>query len=151
MWSAGPRIGVLLLAAITLAGCGWPDAYSSLPESIRLPKPEPRQADPEPPVATLLQGGSYSVFAESAHARNVMFAPPRRDPESLGWIFCIKADVDAIDGSSIGTQMYLIHVEHGSIGRRHPAEPGDGCDTESYHRLPSRAVVTSTPPPQGSK
>jgi hypothetical protein len=150
MWSAGRRIVLLCLATITLAGCGWPDAYSSMPESMRLPKPEPRAADPEPVIAPLLQGNSYSVFAESSHPRNVLFAAPRRDPESLGWIFCIKADVDAVDGSPMGTQTYLVHVEQGTIGRRHPAEPGDGCDMESYHRL-ARAVVISTPPQQGSK
>jgi hypothetical protein len=149
MWSACRRIGLLLLAATILAGCGWPDAYSSMPESLRLPKPEPRSADPEPQVASMLHGGSYSVFADSAHPTNVMFARPRRDPESLGWIFCIKADVIAVDGSPMGTQTYLVHVEQGNIGRRHPAEPGDGCDTESYHRL-GRAAANS-PPPKDSK
>ena len=150
MRSAACRIGLVAIAASFVGGCGWPDAYSSMPEALRLPKPEPRQPDPEPQVASLLQGNPYSVFAQSAHPTNMMFSPPRRDPNSLGWVFCFKADVDAIDGSPMETQTYLVHVEQGSIGRRGPAEPGDGCDSDSYHRL-GRAVVTSTPPDHSSK
>jgi len=137
------------IAASFVSGCGWPDAYSSMPESLRLPKTEPRAPDPEPQVASLLQGNPYSVLARSANPTNMMFAPPRRDPNSLGWVFCFKADANAIDGSPMGTQTYLVHVEQGNIGRRRPAEPGDGCDSDSYHQL-GRAVVTSTPPQHGS-
>jgi hypothetical protein len=135
-------MALVVIAASLVAGCGRIDGYSSLPEAIRYPKPEPRQPDPEPQVAALLQGTQYSVFAESAHPTNVMIAMPRRDPGSLGWIFCIKADVVAVDGSAMGTQTFLVHVEQGNIGRRRPAEPGDGCESDTYHRFTSRAAVT---------
>jgi hypothetical protein len=147
MRSVTLRIGLLLIAASLTASCGWPDAYSSMPESLRLPKAEPRAPDPEPQVASLLQANPRSVFVESASPTNVMFTMPWRDPESYGWIFCIKADVNGVTGAPIGTQTYLVHVEQGNIGRRQPAETKDGCDSGPYHRLSNRAAITSTTKP----
>src|SRR4051794_6019979 len=95
------RISSVLIAANLTASCGWPDAYSSMPESLRLPKHEPRAPDPEPQVASLLQASPHSVFREAASPTNVHFTMPRRDPESYGWIFCIKADVNGITGATI--------------------------------------------------
>jgi hypothetical protein len=123
MWSAAWRVGLVVIAAGLLASCGRPDAYSSMPEFIRLSKPEPRLPDPEPHIPSLLQANHYSVFTQSSNPKNVMVAKPRRDSLSSGWTFCIKADVNAIDRASMGTQTYLVYIERGNIGRRRPAEP----------------------------
>jgi hypothetical protein len=83
----------------------------------------------------LLRANGYSVFAESSKPTNIMIAKPRPDPESMGWIFCIKANVNNVAGSPMGVQTSVVRVEFGGIGRRRAAEPSDGCDTESYQRL----------------
>jgi hypothetical protein len=135
MLRVAARFALLALAAAALAGCGRGDAYSIMPESMRMPKPEVRQADPEPDAVQLFRGNLKSVFAESAKPRGVMVSKPRRDTLGLGWTVCIKASLTAVSGAPIGVQTFVVGIDQGKIGMRRMAEPKDGCQTEAYERV----------------
>jgi hypothetical protein len=119
-------------AALALAGCGLADSHAFWPPFLRQAEAPVRQPDPEPDVAALVRGNVKSVFVESTKPRNVRVSGPRRDPAGYGWTACIKAAVDSIIGKPAGTTTLVLSINGGKVDSRRRAEPGDGCETESY-------------------
>jgi hypothetical protein len=119
---------------ITLAGCGAVDAGATFfPASLRAKAPTPPSPDAAPDVRTVLQGQLSAVFMAAAAPTNVSFSPPK--PSFAEWITCVKASVSGATGRAIGTQIYLVNIDHGQISRRERVDAGHWCANEHYQSL----------------
>jgi hypothetical protein len=135
MGSVLARIQVVAAAAIVLAGCGYADSHANLPKFFRQPEQPPREPEAAPDVKRLVRDNVASLFAASAHPRNIAASPPRRDPRGSGWTVCIKASVSGMSNQDIGLQTFVVSIENGRIWNRHRAGVEDKCDAEAYEPL----------------
>jgi hypothetical protein len=123
-------IGIL----ITLAGCGTVDAGATFfPAALRDKGPTPPAPDSAPDVRAALQGQISAVFMAAAAPTNVSFSPPK--PSFAEWMTCVKASVSGATGRAIGTQTYLVNIDHGQISRRERVDARHWCANEHYQSL----------------
>jgi hypothetical protein len=120
---------------IVLAGCGRVDAGATyFPEMVRERGPKPAAPDPAPDVRALLQTNLAAVFVASTSPTNVSFSPPK--PFFAEWQTCVRANVNGATGRAIGTQTYLVNIDHGQvISRRERVGDSHWCATEHYEPL----------------
>jgi hypothetical protein len=119
---------------ITLAGCGTVDAGATFfPAALRAKAPTPPAPDSAPDVRAVLQGQLSAVFMAAAAPTNVSFSPPK--PSFAEWMTCVKASVSGATGRAIGTQTYLVNIDHGQISRRERVDAGHWCANEHYQPL----------------
>jgi hypothetical protein len=52
-----------------------------------------------------------------------------------GWTTCIKASAHGITGRSLGTQTYLVNIEHDQISLREHVDDTHWCAKETYQSL----------------
>jgi len=126
------RITLALMGAALLAGCGFADSRSAMPDFLRQPESKPREPDPRPDTVQLVRDNIGAIFAASAKPRNIVVAQPRRDRQGYGWTVCVKASVSGLSGAPIGLRTFVVSIDDGRIGNRRPAEAKDGCDAETY-------------------
>jgi hypothetical protein len=121
--------------AVLLAGCGFADVRSPVPEFMRAKAPEPPPLEPPPDVKRLLSEKLESVFVATSHPTGVQVSAPRPELRGAGWTACVRADVVSVTGKPLGTQTYRISIANGAIYDRQRVEGDDTCTSESYEPI----------------
>ena len=127
----GIHIALVAGVALTLAGCGFADTRTPLPEFMRAKAPEPAPLEPPPNVKRILKERLDSVFVAASQPSNVRVSEPRPNLRGPGWTACVKAEVVSVTGKPLGTQTYRIEISDGVIADRRQIEPEDTCNSES--------------------
>ncbi len=114
--------------ALMLAGCGFADSRSPVPEFMRA-----KAGDPPPPdVGQLVRKNLESVFVANSYPRQVRVSPLRRDLHGSGWTACVRAELTSAMGKPLGPQTYRVTISGGVIVDRRRVEVDDTCDSETY-------------------
>ena len=121
--------------ALMLAGCGFADSRSSLPEFLRVKASDPPPLEAPPDVKQLVREKLDSVFVAQSNPQQIQVSPPRHDLRGLGWTACVKAELTNAVGKPLGGETYRITINNGVILDRHRVEPEDTCATESYQPI----------------
>ena len=121
--------------ALLLAGCGFTDVRSPVPEFMRAKAPEPPPLEPPPDVKRLLSEKLDSVFVATSHPTGVQVSAPRPELRGTGWTACVRADVVSVTGKPLGAQTYRISIANGAIYDRQRVEGDDTCTSESYEPI----------------
>ncbi len=120
---------------LVLAGCGFADVRSPLPEFMRAKAIEPPPPEPPPDVKQVLRDNLESVFVAASNPRQIEISPPYRDPRGLAWTACVRAEVDSAIGKPLGPQTYRISIADGQIIDRRRVDADDNCATERYEPM----------------
>jgi hypothetical protein len=118
--------------ALVLAGCGFADSHSTVPEFMRIKAGEPPPPEPPPDVKAMVREKLDSVFTAASHPRRVRVSTPLRDLRGPGWTACVRAELTSVMGKPLGTETYRITVSGGVIIDRRRVEADDNCASESY-------------------
>ena len=118
-----------------LAGCGFADIRSPVPEFMRAKAPEPPPLAAPPDIKTMLREKLDAVFMQTARPTQVRVSEPRHNLRGPGWTACVKAEVISVTGKPLGTQTYRVEISGGVIADRQKVEPEDTCSTESYEPI----------------
>ena len=118
--------------ALLLAGCGFADVRSPVPEFMRAKAPEPAPPEAPPDVKRLLSEKLDSVFTAASRPTGVRVSAPRPELRGVGWTACVKAELVSVTGKPLGTQTYRISISNGVIGDRRQVEADDTCTSKSY-------------------
>jgi hypothetical protein len=121
----------LMATGATLAGCGFADSHSPVPEFMRIKAVEPPLEAP-PDVRQLVREKLDSVFLAASHPRHVRVSPPRRDLHGSGWTACVRAELISVTGKPVGTETYRVTIGSGAIVDRRRVEADDNCASETY-------------------
>ena len=121
--------------ALALAGCGFADVRSPVPEFMRLKEADPPPLEPPPDVKRLVHDHLDAVFVANSYPREVRVSRPVHELRGLGWTACVRAEVNSATGKPIGVQTYRISINGGSISDRRRVEADDNCETESYEPI----------------
>jgi hypothetical protein len=122
----GFHIALMAGAALTLAGCGFADVRSPVPEFMRANAPD---------VKRMLKEKLDAVFTAASQPAHVRVSEPRPNLRGPGWIACVKAEVISVTGKPLGTQTYRVEISGGVIADRQKVEAEDSCATESYEPI----------------
>jgi hypothetical protein len=127
-------VHVALMAglALVLAGCGFADSRSPVPQFMRAKSSDPPPPEPPPDVKRLVREKLDSVFVNTSNPREVRVSLPHHEPNGAGWTACVKAELTSAMNKPLGTQTYLITISGGVIIDRRRAEADDNCASESY-------------------
>ena len=114
-----------------LFGCGAVDSgVTYLPESFRQPAPKVAEIEQPPDVHLIVRNNISAIFTSAASPSNIPV------PAKFGgWTTCVKASAHGITGRSLGTQTYLVHIEHDQIGLREHVDDAHWCGQETYQSL----------------
>ena len=95
------HIALMAGAALMLAGCGFADIRSPVPEFMRAKAPEPAPLEAPPDVKQMLKEKPDSVFTSSSHPTNVRVSEPRLTASGATWqaYNLMKLNVKSYDGS----------------------------------------------------
>jgi hypothetical protein len=126
------HIALMAGAALTLAGCGFADIRSPVPEFMRAKAPDPPALEPAPDVKRLLKEKLDSVFTPASQPTDVRVSQPHPNLRGPGWTACVKAEVISVTGKPLGTQTYRVEISEGVIADRQKVEEEDTCSAESY-------------------
>ena len=121
--------------ALMLAGCGFADSRSSLPEFLRVKASDPPPLEAPPDVKQLVREKLDSVFVAQSNPQQIQVSPPRHDLRGLGWTACVKAELTNAVGKPLGMETYRITINNGVILDRSRAEGEDTCTSESYQPI----------------
>jgi len=130
-------IDTVLIAggALMLAGCGFADSRSPVPEFMRAKASEPPPLEAPPDVKQLVREKLDSVFTAASNPQQVQVSPPRHNLRGLGWTACVKAELTNAVGKPLGGETYRITISSGVIIDRQRAEAEDTCAAESYQPI----------------
>jgi hypothetical protein len=127
---------VLMAAtALALAGCGFADSRSPVPEFMRVKASEPPPPEPQPDVKRLVREKLDSVFTAASYPHAVRVSPPHHEPQGTGWTACVRAELTSVMGQPLGTETYRITISGGVIDDRRRAEADDNCVSETYEPI----------------
>jgi hypothetical protein len=129
------QILLIVIVASALAGCGFADSHSSLPEFMRIKESEPPPPEPPPNVRQIVHDHLDSVFVAQSQPQNVRVSAARHDLRGPGWVACVKADLLSATGKPLGTETYRINIDDGRIFDRQRAGDDDTCASESYEPI----------------
>jgi hypothetical protein len=129
------HIALVVGAALMLAGCGFADIRSPVPEFMRAKAPDPPPLEPPPDIKRMLREKLDSVFTAASQPSHVRVSEPRPNLRGPGWSACVKAEVISVTGKPLGTQTYRVEISNGVIADRRQIEPEDTCATESYEPI----------------
>jgi hypothetical protein len=130
------HLALVLSAALTLAGCGFADSRSPVPEFMRAKAADPPPLETPPDVKRLVGEKLDAVFTATSHPAHVRVSHPLHDPRGgLAWTACVRAEVTAVTGKPLGTQTYRISISEGVISDRRHVEADDTCVTENYEPI----------------
>jgi|SRR6266404_901160 len=117
-----------------LFGCGSVDSgVTYLPESFRQPA-KVAEIEQPPDVHLIVHNNISAIFTSAASASNIRVSFPV-PAEYGGWTTCVKASAHGITGRSLGTQTYLVHIEHDQISLREHVDDAHWCAKETYQSL----------------
>jgi hypothetical protein len=128
-------LGSVLGLALTLAGCGFADVRSPVPEFMRREPEAPPQLESPPDIKRLVHDHLDAVFVANSYPRGVQVSPPTHELRGTGWTACVRAEVNSATGNSLGVVTYRISIIGGVISDRRRADPDDNCTTESYEPI----------------
>jgi len=129
------HIALMAGAALLLAGCGFADIRSPVPEFMRAKAPDPPPLEPVPDVKRMLKEKLDAVFTAASQPTGVRVSEPRPNLRGPGWTACVKAEVISVTGKPLGTQTYRVEISGGVIADRRQIEPEDTCASESYEPI----------------
>jgi hypothetical protein len=129
------HIALPLGLALTLAGCGFADVRSPVPEFMRREPEAAPQLEPPPDVKRLVHDHLDAVFVANSYPRGVQVSRPTHELRGTGWTACVRAEVNSATGNSLGVVTYRISVIGGLIVDRRRIDPDDNCETESYEPI----------------
>jgi hypothetical protein len=129
------HIAVLAGAALALAGCGFADVRSPVPEFMRMKEPEQAPLEAPPDVKRLVHDHLDFMFAANSNPQDVRVSAPHHQVRGPGWTACVRAEVNSATGKPIGALTWLISIESGNIVDRRRAGEDDNCDSESYQPI----------------
>jgi hypothetical protein len=135
MWGGFRHIALALGMASVLAGCGFADVRSPVPEFMRAKEAEPPPPEPPPDVRRLVHDNLEAVFVANSGAHDVQVSQPHREARGTGWTACVRAEVNAANGKPIGMQTYRITIEAGVIIDRRRVDADDNCFDEKYEPI----------------
>jgi hypothetical protein len=121
--------------ALVLAGCGFADSRSPVPEFMRAKATEPPSPEPPPDVPRMVRERLESVFTAASYPRHVRVSPPRHEPRGLDWTACVRAELTAVNGKALGTATYRVTISSGVIIDRRRTEADDACESETYEPI----------------
>jgi hypothetical protein len=121
--------------ALALAGCGFADVRSPVPEFMRLKEADPPPLEAPPDVRRLVHDQLDSMFAANSNPHDVKVSPPRHELRGIGWTACVRAEVNSATGKPIGPQTWRISISGGAIIDRRHVDADDNCETESYEPI----------------
>jgi hypothetical protein len=121
--------------ALALAGCGFADSRSPVPEFMRVKAGDPPPPEPPPDVRQLVREKLDSVFVNTSNPRQVRVSPPQRELQGPGWTACVRAELTSVMGKPLGAETYRVTISGGTIVDRRRAEADDPCATESYEPI----------------
>ena len=124
-----------LSMALTLAGCGFADVRSPVPEFMRAKAADPPPPEPPPDVKRLVHDNLDAIFVANSYPQSVRVSQLHHDPQGTGWTACVRAEVTSATGKPIGMQTYRISVDDGQIVDRRRVDADDNCETESYEPI----------------
>jgi hypothetical protein len=128
-------MALMVAATLALAGCGFTDARSPVPEFMRAREPEPPPLEAPPDVKRIVTEKLDSVFTAASLPKQVRVSAPHHDLRGTGWTACVKAETTSVTGKPLGTQTYRITITNGVVSDRRHIEPDDNCVTESYEPI----------------
>jgi hypothetical protein len=129
------QIALPLGVALALAGCGFADVRSPVPEFMRNKEVDPPPPEPPPDIRRLVRDNLDAVFVANSYPRDVQVSRPHHEVRGTGWTACVRAEVNSATGKPIGVQTYRISIGGGLIIDRRRADPDDNCETESYEPI----------------
>ena len=129
------HIALMAGVALMLAGCGFADVRSPVPEFMRKQAAEPPPLEAPPDVKSLVRGKLDAVFTAASHPTSVRVSEPRPNLRGPGWTACVKAEVVSVTGKPLGTQMYRVEISGGVIADRQKVEAEDTCTAENYEPI----------------
>ena len=129
------HMALLAAAALALAGCGFTDARSPVPEFMRAREPEPPPLEAPPDVKRIVGEKLDSVFTAASLPKQVRVSAPHHDLRGTGWTACVKAETTSVTGKPLGTQTYRITIINGVVSDRRQIEPDDNCVSENYEPI----------------
>jgi hypothetical protein len=125
---------IMFVLVVTLGGCGAVDGeVHFLPKTFKQPAHEVELEQP-PDVDAILRKNTSAVFTAAASPSNISMSFPV-PAKYGGWTTCVKATAQGITGRSLGTQTYLVHIEHNQIGSREHVDNNHWCVKEIYQPL----------------
>jgi len=129
------HIALVAGAALMLAGCGFADIRSPVPEFMRAKAPDPPPLEAPPDIKTMLREKLDAVFTQASRPTQVRVSEPRHNLRGPGWTACVKAEVISVTGKPLGTQTYRIEISDRVISDRRQVETDDTCFMESYEPI----------------
>ena len=85
------HLGLTLGGALMLAGCGFADIRSPVPEFMRAKAADPPPLETPPNVKQLLSEELDAVFTATSHPAHVRVSQPLHDPRGgLSWTACVR-------------------------------------------------------------
>lgn len=129
------KIALPLGAALALAGCGFADVRSPVPEFMRNKEAEPPPPEPPPDVRRLVHDNLDAVFVANSYPHDVQVSRPHHEVRGPGWTACVRAEVNSATGKPIGLQTYRISISGGLIIDRRRVDADDNCETENYEPI----------------
>src|SRR3954469_13106900 len=142
------HIALIAGAALTLAGCGFGDVRSPLPEFMRAKAPELPALEPAPDAKRMLQEKLDAVFTAASQPTNVRVSEPHPNLRGPGWTACVKAEVVSVTGKPLGTQTYRVEISGGVIADRQKVEPEDTCVARTGQSFSALVSENSTRAPR---
>ncbi len=130
------RALIVVFGLVTpLGGCGAVDSgVTFLPESFRQPAPKLAQIEQPPDVHQIVRNNISPIFMAGASPNHISVSFPM-PAKYGGWTTCVRASVLGITGGSLGTQIYLVNIEHDRISRREHVEDTHRCAKETFEAL----------------
>lgn len=129
------HIVLMAAGALALAGCGFADSRSPVPEFMRTKDSGPPPLEPPPDVKQLVRGHLDSVFTAASAPRDVQVSPARHNLRGAGWTACVRAELNSATGKPLGIQTYRITIDDGAIFDRQRVEGEDTCVSESFEPI----------------
>jgi hypothetical protein len=117
---------------LALAGCGFADSRSPVPEFMRNKASEPPPPETPPDVKRLVRENLNSMFTAASNPRDVRVSPPLREVKGAGWTACVRAELTSIMGKPLGTETYRVIISGGTITDR---RRDDDCALETYEPI----------------
>jgi hypothetical protein len=117
-----------------LCGCGAVDSgVTFLPESFRQPASKVEIEQP-PDVHLIVRNNISAIFTTAASPSNISVSLPV-PAKYGGWTTCVRASARGITGRSLGTQTYLVNIEHDQISLREHVDDTHWCTKETFESL----------------
>jgi len=137
LWGMGCKGALAIVVGLVapLFGCGAVDSgVTYLPESFRQPAPKLAEIEQPPDVHLIVRNNISTIFMAAASPSNISVSFPV-PAQYGGWTTCVKALARGITGRSLGTQTYLVNIEHDRISQREHVDDAHWCAKETFESL----------------